>query len=111
MALACFGLRMDDEDRWGNKPTGLPTLDVHPDNRRACDLFLAAMRHFQLVLGGMGGAQWLAVRPSDVRQLMDWLQVSRRDQPDLWRRYDVMEQEALRLLNEQTAEAARRAQG
>ena len=110
-ALACFGLRLTNEDRQDDEPQELPTLEVHPDNRSALDLFLAAMRHFNLVLSGMGGAQWLAVRPSDVRQLMDWLRVPRRDQPDLWQRYDVMEQEALRLLNERETEAARRAQG
>jgi hypothetical protein len=110
-ALACFGLRLADEEHQDDGPEAPPALEVHPDNRRACDLFLAAMHHFQLVLGGMGGVHWAAVRPSDVRQLMDWLRVPRRDQPDLWRRYGVMEQEALRLLNERAAEAARAAQG
>lgn len=97
---------MADEDRQDAEPTALRTLEVHPDNRGALDLFLAATPHFQLVLGPTGGAHWSAVQPSDIRQLMDWLPVARRDQPDLWRRYGVMEQEALILLNQREAKAA-----
>ena len=102
---------MAEEDKQAAEPAELSVLDVHPDNRRAYDLFLAAMPHFKLVLGFMGGARWLSVQPCDLRQLMDWLGVRRRDQQDLWWRYTTMEREALRILNERQEEAQRKNQG
>jgi len=87
----------------------MKVVEVHPDNEPAVSVFLGCWRHFELVLGGMGGAHWRAVPPSEVRQVMKWLGFKRKRQGSLWQQYTVMEQEALRLMNEREARAADRA--
>ncbi len=90
-------------------PTQDEVCEIWPCNQRAFELLVACVRHFKLTLGGMGGAHWGAVPPGDVAREMEWLGVSRRDQRELRRQYLVMEDEALRILNEREAEAARKA--
>jgi len=101
---------MEDEDL---NPIVVPLQDevceIWPCNRLAFELLTACVRHFKLTLGGMGGAHWGAVSSGDVAREMDWLGVSRRDQRELRRQYLSMEDEALRILNEREAEAARKA--
>ncbi len=85
------------------------SCEVWPCNQQALELMTACIRHFKLTLGGMGGAHWSAVPPGDVAREMEWLGVGRRDQRELRQQYRVMEDEALRILNEREAEAARKA--
>ena len=82
-------------------------VQVWPCNWPVLMLFNACARHWKLVLGGMGGAHWQATDPLAVQQIMRWRAVPRREQAEMWRLYAVMEQEALRILNEREAEAAR----
>lgn len=69
------------------------------------------MRYWQLVLGGMGGAQWRAACPSDIHLVMKWQGASKKQRPKLFEQYALMEQEALRLMNEREAEGAKKASG
>ena len=61
------------------------------------------------MVSGFGGAHWRATPPGDVRQVMDWQGVKRCKQGELWKQYQLMESEALRILNEREAAAARKA--
>lgn len=65
------------------------------------------MGQLPLSLGGMGGAHWSAVRAGDLAQEASWLGLRGSKQASVVRQYRVIEQEALALLNEREAQAAR----
>lgn len=104
-ALQCFGLVAAE------LPEPLPELperlEVCPDNQKAVHLFLSCQRYWRVSLGGMGGAYWSALDPSEVRQIMCWQNVPRQQQGALWQQYAVMEQEALSILNQRAATVPR----
>lgn len=85
--------------------------EVFSENISAFRLFCSCMRYWQLVLGGMGGAQWRAACPSDIHLVMKWQGASKKQRPKLFEQYALMEQEALRLMNEREAEGAKKAAG
>lgn len=103
--------------QWGfadEQPETTPAQDlvqVWPCNWPVLMLFMACSRHWKLVLGGMGGAHWQATDPLAVQQIMRWQGVGKREQAEMWRLYVVMENEALRLMNEREAEGAKKAAG
>lgn len=90
-------------------PNPVEAVQVWPCNWPVLLLFLACSRHWKLVMGGMGGAHWQATDPLAVQQIMRWQGVQRREQAEMWRLYVVMENEALRLMNEREAEGAKKA--
>jgi hypothetical protein len=85
------------------------SCELWPCHQRAFELFMRCTRQFHLLLGGMGGAHWRAVSPGAVAQEMAWMGVLGDEQRELRTQYLVMEDEALRLLNERETEAARKA--
>jgi hypothetical protein len=106
-AMEHFGITPIAPDEEPEPELLLDQLEVCPGNERALTLFLACQRHWRLVLGGMGGVYWSAVPPGDVRQVMDWQGIQRKEQGELWQQYTLMEQEGLAILNRREAEAAR----
>lgn len=108
-AMECLGIKpiAPDEDPEPEPEPPPDQLEVCPGNERALMLFLACQCHWRLTLGGMGGAHWSAALPGDVRQVMDWQGIRRKEQGELWQQYVVMEQEGLAIRNQREAEAAR----
>lgn len=113
-AWAQWGLDVEvqaDEPDAPTTPNPADAVQVWPCNWPVLMLFLACSRHWKLVLGGMGGAHWQATDPLAVQQIMRWQGVGKREQAEMWRLYVVMENEALRLMNEREAEGAKKAPG
>ena len=82
--------------------------DVWPVNVLALNLFLACMGQLQLSLGGMGGANWRSVQAVNLVQEARWQGLHGKGQAEVVQQYRVIEQEALRILNEREAQAARK---
>lgn len=102
--LDAFGLVIETEDV---PVEAQPDCEIFPDNVPAFELFMACARHWTMVVG-FGGTCWRAVPPSEVRQIMQWQGVKAGRQGALWQQYQLMEIEALKLLNQREAEAARK---
>lgn len=104
-ALGAFGLVIETNDG----PTEAESdCEVFPDNAPAFQLFMSCARHLTMVTS-LGGTCWRAAPPSEVRQVMQWQGVKPGQRGELWQQYQVMEIEALRILNEREAAAARKA--
>lgn len=80
--------------------------EVWPWHQDALSLLLACIGQFQLGIG-MGGAHWRPAQAVNVAQEMHWMGIEPESQPDLRWQYRVMEQEALRVLNDREERAAR----
>ena len=90
-------------------PEAVPGVcDVWPVNAPALNLFLACMGQLQLSLGGMGGANWRAVQAVNLVQEARWQGLHGKQQAQVVAQYRVIEGEALRILNEREAQAARK---
>ena len=81
--------------------------DVWPVNAPALNLFLACKGQLQLSLGGMG-ANWRAVQAVNLVQEARWQGLHGKQQAQVVAQYRVIEGEALRILNEREAQAARK---
>lgn len=81
--------------------------EVWPGHVPALNLFLACMGQLQMNLGGMG-AHWRAVQSVNLVQEARWQGLQGKAQAGVVQQYRVMEQEALRILNEREAQAARK---
>lgn len=104
-ALGAFGLVIETNDGAAEAESD---CEVFPDNVPAFQLFMSCARHLTLV-PSFGGTCWRAVPPSEVKQVMQWQGVKSSQRGELWRQYQLMEIEALRILNEREAAAARKA--
>ncbi|WP_170067364.1 DUF1799 domain-containing protein [Malikia spinosa] len=104
-ALNAFGLVIQTDD--GQAEAG-SDCEVFPDNVPAFQLFMSCARHLTMVTS-LGGTRWRAAPPSEVRQVMQWQGAKPGQRGELWQQYQVMEIEALRILNEREAAAARKA--
>lgn len=81
--------------------------EVWPVHVDALHLFLACMGQLQMSLGGMGGAHWRAVQAVNVGQEARWQGLHGKQQAQVVAQYRVIEGEALHILNEREAQAAR----
>ena len=100
-----FGLELEEK----SKPIELPEVcEVWPEHVDALNLFLVCIGQLQMSIGGMGGAHWRSVQAVNLGQESRWLGIHGKRQAVVVRQYRAIEQEALRLLNEREAEAARR---
>jgi hypothetical protein len=106
-ALRCFGLQKD-EAKEPAKGKAFDVCDVWPKHVKALNLFLACMGQFQLSLGGMGGANWRAVQAINLAQEAVWQGLQGKAQVSVVQQYRVIEQEALRILNERELHASRK---
>lgn len=79
---------------------------MHPNHVPALHLFLACQSQWTLHLG-MGGAHWRAAASVNVAQELHWLGIERSQRAALVQQYRHMEQEALSILNQREAQAAR----
>lgn len=104
-ALDAFGLVIHPDD--GHAEEG-SDCEVFPDSVPAFQLFMSCARHLTMV-NSFGGTCWRAAPPSEVRQVMQWQGVKPSQRGELWQQYQAMEIEALRILNEREAAAARKA--
>ena len=109
MDARVFGILIDYDDVAMPDPrTKKDLCEIWPEHQQAFQLFMACARHLTLVLGGMGGVMWRAAPVSSVSQVMVWQGIKRSDQGRLWQQYQLMEIEALKILNEREAAAARK---
>ena len=76
----------------------------------ALNLFLACRGQLQLSIGGMGGANWRPAQAVNVQQELRWLGIGGKKQVRVVQQYRVIEQEAVSLLNQREAEAAKKAE-
>lgn len=81
--------------------------EVWPAHVDALNLFLACMGQLQQHIG-MGGAHWRAAQAVNVGQEARWQGLHGKRQARVVRQYRQIEQEALAVLNEREAEAARK---
>lgn len=100
--MAVFGLQREEKP----KPVEVHVCEVWPQHVDALHLFQACMGQMQLNLGGMGAANWRAAQSLNVAQEARWLDFHGKRQAVVVRDYRVIEQEALRLLNDREAAAA-----
>ncbi|QJC56135.1 hypothetical protein HC248_01421 [Polaromonas vacuolata] len=109
-ALRCFGLQKDEakEPVKGKALDVCHVCDVWPRHVKALNLFLACMGQLQLSLGGMGGANWRAVQAINLAQEAVWQGLQGKAQVPVVQQYRVIEQEALRILNERELQALRK---
>lgn len=106
-----FSPPVEAQSDCGPDKSSTDVCEVFPENIAAFHLFCACIRYWKLVLGGMGGARWRAASPSDIHLVMKWHGVSKKQRPKLFGQYALMEQEALRLMNEREAEGAKKPAG
>lgn len=102
LALACFGLQPA-------APLARPLqhCEVWPEHVQALDLLQACASQWQPLVSGMGGVWWRGAQWVNVAQAMQFMQVPRKAQPELWRQYRIMEQEAIDILQAQAHKAAK----
>ena len=102
-ALRCFGLQAQEPE-----PAQEPDrCDVWPAHVDALNLFLACQEQWKLGIG-MGGVIWRAAPSASVAQEARWLGLHGKRQATVAQQYRVIECEALRILNEREAQAARK---
>lgn len=82
--------------------------EVHPRHVDALNLFLVCWGQLQLSIGGMGGANWRGAQSVNVAQELRWLGIHGKKQVQVQQQYRVIEKEAVRLLNEREAQAAKK---
>jgi hypothetical protein len=104
-ALRCFGLQRDDDVATSQAPE---VCDVWPEHMQALELFLSCIGQFGISLGGMGGAHWSALQATTLAQEARWQGLQGRQQASVVRQYRTIEKEALRILNDREAQAARK---
>ena len=103
-----MGLQPQDAPEPGEPAAPEVVCEVHPAHVDALNLFLACRGQFQLTLGGMGGASWRAALAANVAQEARWQGLHGAKQATAAAQYRVMEGEALKILNEREAQAARK---
>lgn len=81
--------------------------DVWPEHADALGLFMQCLDQLQISIG-MGGAHWRAAPSASVLQEALWLGMGCKRQRAVVPQYRVMEREALRILNEREARAAKK---
>ena len=90
-------------------PPAPAVCEVWPEHVDALHLFQACRGQLCVVLGGMGGAHWRGAPSASVAQEARWLGIAGQRQARLAQQYRVIETEALHILNEREAQAARKA--